>query len=131
MSNNFEKCMKIAEFAQKNQQDRRQYEFKIFISYVTLLALGIWKTDDIGGFCYILGSLVGFSYLLYLLWQIRVSIANRNDGYRRDYYLEKAEDILYPDWAVEEKLPNEYRDKKCFLNPKIKIIPKIWQVCKN
>ena len=41
MNNDFEKYMQIAEFAQKNQHDRRQHEYKIFISYVTLLALGI------------------------------------------------------------------------------------------
>ena len=119
--------MQIAKFAAERQQDRRQYEFKIFISYVTLLALAIWKYKPIDGFCWIMAFMVLGSYLLYLLWLIRVSTANRNEGYRRDYYLQQAEDNLCPYRIVKKELPNEYREKKCLRKPKINIVPKMWQ----
>ena len=131
MSDKFDKLMQIAKFAAERQQDRRQYEFKIFISYVTLLALAIWKYKPIykpiDVSCWIMASMVLGSYLLYLLWLIRVSTANRNEGYRRDYYLQQAEDNLCPYRIVKKELPNEYREKKCLRKPKINIVPKMWQ----
>ena len=138
MNDKFDKLMQIAKFAAERQQDRRQYEFKIFISYVTLLALAIWEYKPIGVSCWIMAFIVLGSYLLYLLWLIRVSTANRNDGYRRDYYLQQAEDNLCPYRIVKKELPNEYREKKCLRKPKINIVPKMgqfwmrWdQLCEN
>ena len=110
MSNDFEKCMQIAEFAQKNQHDRRQYEFKIFISYMTLLTLGIWKTDEIqkiANACLILGIVVGLSYLAYFLWCVKLAWANHNDETRRNYYLATAEWILCLSDNVKP-VPSEY-----------------------
>ena len=116
MSNGFEKCMQIAEFAQKNQHDRRQYEFKIFISYVTLLALGIWKTDEIqkiDNACLILGSVVGLSYIFYFFWNVKLACANYNDETRRNYYLAAAEVNLFHSANIKpvptqyDRLPND------------------------
>ena len=118
--------MQIADFAAKRHQDRRQYEFRIFIACVTLLALAIYKAPDIADHCCIVALLVGVSYFLYILWAIRVSTANRNDGHRRDYYLEKAEDILCSCYGVRPP-PNEYRPAQ----NKIKEVPKMWQVLKG
>ena len=39
----FERTLHIADFAAQRLENRRQFEFKIFISYVTLLVLGIYK----------------------------------------------------------------------------------------
>ena len=114
MSNNFEKCMQIAEFAQKNQQDRRQYEFKIFISYMTLLALGIWKAKEIGKIDnegIIVGIVVGFSYLAYFVWCLKLALANYNDETRRNYYLAIAEDRLNNIKPVPTEYPRPPSDK--------------------
>ena len=114
MSNDFEKCMQIAEFAQKNQQDRRQYEFKIFISYMTLLVLAIWKTKEIGKIdnaCIIVGIVVGLSYLAYFVWCLRLALANYNDETRRNYYLAIAEDRLNNIKPVPTEYPRPPSDK--------------------
>ena len=115
MSNNFEKCMQIAEFAQKNQQDRRQYEFKIFISYMTLLALGIWKAKEIGKIDnegIIVGIVVGFLLLSLLRfgvlnwhWQIIMMKLGEN------YYLAIAEDRLNNIKPVPTEYPRPPSDK--------------------
>ena len=101
MNNDFQKCMQIAEFAQKNQHDRRGYEYKIFISYVTLLALGIYKTGDIAVNCWWTALLVLGSYLAYLLWCIRLAVANHNDEARRNWFLTSAQNILYRSGCVK------------------------------
>ena len=127
MNNKFERIMQIADFAAKRQQDRRQYEFRIFIAYVTLIALAIYKSEAIDGSCYVMGSFVGLSYFLYLLWLLRVSRANLNDGYRRNFYLEKAEDMLYSRYV---RIKNEYEEENGEEN-RIRKVPKILQVCKG
>ena len=127
MNNKFERIMQIADFAAKRQQDRRQYEFRIFIAYVTLIALAIYKSGAIDGSCYVMGSFVGLSYFLYLLWLIRVSRANLNDGYRRNFYLKKAEDMLY---SRDVRIKNEYEEENGEEN-RIRKVPKILQVCKG
>ena len=109
MSNDFEKCMQIAEFAQKNQHDRRQYEFKIFVSYVTLLALGIYKAKEISencNVCLILGSVVLVSYILYFFWNVKLALANYNDETRRNYYLGAAEVRLFQSANIIDIITN-------------------------
>ena len=150
MNNDFDKCMQIAEFAQKNQHDRRAYEYKIFISYVTLLVLGIWKADAISIHCYWGIAVVLGSYLAYLLWCVRLAVANHNDQFRRDWYLMAAECRLYLSNNVK-RVPSDYTDKSedrineeskwyqwykkwCQSNSeedKIKRVPKFWQFWKG
>ena len=112
MSNDFEKCMQIAEFAQRNQHDRRQYEFKIFISYVTLLVLGIYRADKIDIPCEFGLLLVWVSYILYFIWNVKLALANYNDETRRNYYLAKAEVRLCLSDNVKP-VPTEYDRPPC------------------
>ena len=98
---NFEQTMQIAEFAAERLENRRQYEFKIFISYVTLLVLAIYEKHHIEVLnsnaespykWYGLGLLF-LMHFFYISWTISLSVANRNDSDRRNYYLRKAECI--------------------------------------
>lgn len=43
----FQQTLEIAEFASQRLENRRQFEFKIFISYVTLLVLAIYEGHHI------------------------------------------------------------------------------------
>ena len=43
----FDRTLQIAEFAAQRLENRRQFEFKIFISYVTLLVLAIYEGHHI------------------------------------------------------------------------------------
>ena len=94
---NFEQTLQIADFAVQRLENRRQYEFKIFISYVTLLVLAIYKHDLLKPSLW--GEFIGlvcglcFIHTLYISWTIRLSVANRNDSKRRDFYLRKTECI--------------------------------------
>ena len=127
MKNDFDKCMQIAEFAQKNQHDRRAYEYKIFISYVTMLVFGIWKADAISIHCYWGIALVLGSYLAYLLWCIRLAVANHNDEARRNWFLTSAQNILYRCGCVK-RMPSDYG---CEPEGKIERVPKFWQLPKG
>lgn len=95
----FERSMQIAEFAAERGEDRRQYEFKIFISYVTLLVLAIYESHHIevpndDGFYKWYGlALLLSMHLFYVLWTLSLSVANMNDSYRRNFYLKKAQCI--------------------------------------
>ena len=125
MNNDFQKCMQIAEFAQKNQHDRRQYEYKIFISYVTLLALGIWKADTISIHWWWGIALIWGSYWAYLLWCVRLAVANSNDQARRNWYLTKAEDKLYSRYV---RIKSEYGGQS---EREIKEVPRFWHGSKG
>ena len=127
MKDRFERVIQIAKFGAQRLENRRQYEFKIFISYVTLLALAIYKADKIDCSLFVLVLLL-FIHILYISWLIRVSVANRNDGYRRDFYLKKAEDILYSPY---NRIYNEYDRDSNPEKPIIKRVPKIWQLWKG
>ena len=127
MKEKFERVIRIAEFGAERLENRRQYEFKIFISYVTLLALGIYKSDKVDCSFFVLILLLSI-HVLYISWLIRVSVANRNDGFRRDFYLKKAEDILYSPY---NRIYSEYDRGNNPEKPIIKRVPKIWQLWKG
>ena len=114
---NFEQTLQIAEFAVQRLEDRRQYEFKIFISYVTLLVLAIYKHDLLKlSLCEeFIGLVCGlcFIHTLYISWIVRLSVANRNDSNRRNFYLRKTECISVRllrgfDDPLCRKMKNEY-----------------------
>ena len=102
---NIDSMLEIADMAEQWHHNRRQLEFRIMISYTTLLALALYqviKTRDpqisfdaywaiilIGG----LGLL--FVLVIYWRWQYIFHIASNNDVRRRDFYLKKAEVILH------------------------------------
>ena len=110
----FERTFQIAEYARQSGENRRQYEFKIFISYVTLLILTIHESHHIEDLnkCFVLGLLL-VVYIFYIAWTISLSVANQNDGARRNFYLQRAEYISdsflekfgHP---LSQKLPSDY-----------------------
>ena len=130
----FEQTLQIAEFASQRLENRRQFEFKIFISYMTLLVLAIYEGHHIKvpndealyGWC-VLGLLIVMHYF-YISWTISLSVAMRNDSERKNFYLQKAEYIsasLLKKFGnpLCRKMNNEY----CRLCPdemKVKIVPK-------
>ena len=138
---NFEQALQIAEFASQRGEDRRQYEFKIFISYVTLLVLAIYEGHHIEDFSnndalcglFVLGLLF-VMYFSYILWTISLSVANQNDSNRRNFYLQKSEYISVSllkqfDDPLCRKMKSEY----CHLCPdenKIEKVPNVVQAFK-
>lgn len=135
----FERTLQIAEYARQSGENRRQYEFKIFISYVTLLILGIYEGHHIEipsgdhEALYRWGVLVLLFvvHFVYIAWTISLSVANQNDGVRRNFYLQKSEYIskcLLKKFGdpLSRKLESDYPE---FLpNEKIKIVPRFYQV---
>ena len=135
----FEQTFQIAEFARQSGENRRQYEFKIFISYVTLLILGIYEGHhieipndaykELSGFFIV--ALLSVIHFFYIAWTFSLSVANQNDGARRDFYLQKSEYIsrrLLMEFGdpLSQKLDNEY--SKLCSNKKINIVPKFYEV---
>ena len=110
----FERMMQLAEFGARRHDERRQVEFRIFIAYNTLLVLAFyyfqkmkpWWANIVGNLYVPESILKGldtwsvpiglvFIHFVYLLWQIRLSIALVNDASRRNFYLKKAECIFH------------------------------------
>ena len=100
---NFDSMLTIAEMAEQWHHNRRQLEFKIMISYTTLLALALYQIikprevpvsfDVHWAIVLCLGLLLVFG--IYWRWQYIFHIASNNDVRRRDFYLKKAELILH------------------------------------
>ena len=95
----FEEMLQLAEFGAKRMAERRSTEFKIFVSYMTLLVLALYQlikqdnfelSDDDG---VVLCILALFIHIIYFMWQVGVAIAMRNDAHRRNVYLKEAEGI--------------------------------------
>ena len=98
---NFDKMLALAELGAKQHNDRRQVEFRIFISYITLLALAFYQLIKVNNFnvsWWVIGLaalVLGGVHALYWKWQSIIHIASNNDVRRRDFYLKKAECIAY------------------------------------
>lgn len=93
----FERMVQLAEFGAKRHDERRVVEFRIFIAYNTLLVLAFYqlaKIEALKAPGWVTVGLV-LIHVVYLLWQIRLSRALINDGWRRNFYLKKAECILH------------------------------------
>ena len=111
--NKFQEMLQLAEFGAKRLEERRSVEFKIFISYTTLLVLALYQLikqqnpihdffkliiqkDSIslesweGVILYILALSM---HTIYVMWQVGVGIAMDNDAHRRNFYLKEAENI--------------------------------------
>ena len=147
----FERMVQLAEFGAKRHDERRQVEFRVFIAYITLLVLAFYKVEEIEALnrpdLVILGLLS--IHCVYLLWEIRLSIAMQNDESRRNFYLKKAECILDHLW----KHPNvpfyprknvcvtfrhsDGKDKICeyklfkMEEPEITLVPPMWKFWKH
>jgi hypothetical protein len=93
----FERMVQLAEFGARRHDERRQVEFRIFIAYNTLLVLAFYQIDKIASLnssnCWVILGLC-LIHFVYLMWQVRLSRALINDGWRRNFYLKKAECIL-------------------------------------
>ena len=128
----FEQTLQIADFAAQRLENRRQYEFKIFISYVTLLVLAIYEGHhiEVPNGWYGLGVfvLLFVMHLFYISWTISMSVAMRNDSGRKNFYMQKAEyisDSLLKKFG--DPLCRELKSKYPRLCPndnKVKIVPK-------
>ena len=103
---NFDSMLAIAGMAEEWHNNRRQLEFRIMISYTTLLALAVYqviKPRESGldffdvPWGWILTACLGLVFILgiYCRWQYTFHIASNNDVRRRDFYLKKAELILH------------------------------------
>ena len=137
---NFEQTLQIAEFASQRLENRRQYEFKIFISYVTLLVLAIYEGHHIElsnngvlyGLCVL--WLLFVIHFFYILWTISLSVANGNDSNRRNFYLQKSEYISVSLLKqFDDPLCRETKSEYCRLCPhenKIKKVPNVFQAFK-
>ena len=93
----FERMVELAEFGARRHDERRQVEFRVFIAYMTLLALAFYQIDKIANLNALALVITGLSliHLVYLFWQVRLSRALVNDAWRRNFYLKKAECILH------------------------------------
>ncbi|MYB92797.1 hypothetical protein F4167_03950 [Candidatus Poribacteria bacterium] len=109
----FQRILSLAEFGVKRIEERRTVEFRIFISYITLLVLALYQLskqqNSIHDFFksiipkdsvnlklwegIILYALVLCIHIIYVIWQVGIGIAMDNDSYRRNFYLKKAEEI--------------------------------------
>lgn len=98
---NFDKMLALAELGAKQHNDRRQVEFRVFISYITLLALAFYQLMKVSNlnvswWPIVLAVLtLVVVHILYCMWQTTMHIASNNDVRRRDFYLKKAESIAY------------------------------------
>ena len=102
----FNEMLEMAELAANGHRERRQLEFRISISYVTLLSLALYQliklTPGETGFIdvswwmiILLCVVLSFLHWIYLDWLNTLHIASNNDVRRRDFYLKKAEVIAY------------------------------------
>ena len=109
----FQRILSLAEFGVKRMEERRTVEFRIFISYITLLVLALYQLskqqNSIHDFFksiiqkdsvnlellegIILWVLALCIHIIYVIWQVGIGIAMDNDSYRRNFYLKKAEEI--------------------------------------
>ncbi len=101
---NYKNMLEMAEFAATRMDQRKTVEFRIFISYMTPLILATYYAIKVKPIYVIdvnLGTIVILSIMLigihivYISWQIGISVAMRNDAQRRNFCLKKAECILH------------------------------------
>lgn len=99
-----DEMLAIAEFAANGHRERRQLEFRISISYITLLSLALYQviklnaagTGNVPWWVIILVCVLLIAlHWKYLDWLYTLHIASNNDVRRRDFYLKKAEVIAY------------------------------------
>ena len=156
----FERMVQLAEFGAKRHDERRVVEFRIFIAYNTLLVLAFYqfaKIEDLNAPGWVTGGLV-LIHVVYMLWEIRLSSALLNDGWRRNFYLKKAECLLHhlqkepkspfcprDDFYVTITLGSEMdKQSKCckkgkiseyelfkMHEPNIILVPPMWKVWKH
>ncbi|MDE0313350.1 MAG: hypothetical protein OXM61_00480 [Candidatus Poribacteria bacterium] len=97
----FDKMLAMADYAAKGHIERRQVEFRISISYITLLSLALYHvikldgTGDVPELVALVCVLLLALHCVYCNWLFTIHTASNNDVRRRDFYLKKAEVIAY------------------------------------
>ncbi|RKU06424.1 hypothetical protein C6501_18810 [Candidatus Poribacteria bacterium] len=99
----FEMVLDLAEFSAKRMEARRSVEFRMFISYMTLLVLAFYRFPTFSfdntppeqrWGLFIIAILIHF---LYITLQIGIARAMKNDSTKRNYYSKIAESLSgYP-----------------------------------
>ena len=103
---NLASTLELAKFGADRHNERRQLEFRIFISYITLLALALYHVlkpedpifnvvDASFSSLFLRVSVLYLIHFFYCWWQKNVSISLINDVRSRDFYLRKAQCISY------------------------------------
>lgn len=97
--NKFNMMLDLAEFSAKRLEARRSVEFRMFISYMTLLLIvfyrfPVFSFDDISVLekWLLIASAIGI-HILYLSLQAGIAYANQNDATKRNYYSKIAESL--------------------------------------
>ena len=121
----FEAILALAEFGAKRMEQRRTTEFQIFISYITLIVLGLYilitKKNDVSGIiksgsaAFLCISLVLIN-LIYVIWQIGLGRAMASDATRRNYYIKIAEKLTGHSLCVKKRGKNKGEDNKIIVN---------------
>ncbi len=89
----FEMVLKLAEFSANRMEARRSVEFRIFISYMTLLVLAFYRFptfsfDNIpSGQRWGLFIIAILIHLIYIALQVGIAKAMRNDACKRNHYI--------------------------------------------
>lgn len=121
----FEAMLALAEFGAERMERRRTTEFQIFISYTTLIALGLYviitkldviisKNNILGtifmnnGAMWVCITLVLINFI-YIIWQVAVGRAMENDASRRNFYVNISQELI-------GHSPNEKKRGKGFEN---------------
>lgn len=98
----FDAMLALAEFGANRMERRGSIEFQIFISYTTLIVIGLYviitkNTDVVGVLKNISAMLLCTTLVLiniiYIIWQVGLGRAMQNDAVRRNYYVKKAQDL--------------------------------------
>ena len=123
----FEAMLKLAEFGANRMERRQSTEFQIFISYTTLIVLGLYviitKHDDvddvfINASATLLCISLAFINFIYIIWQVGLGRAMENDATRRNYYVIKAQDLTGRSPTLERRDKNKEVEYTIFVNTK-------------
>lgn len=104
-NHSLEHMLKLSKLGADGHKERRNLEFRIFVSYLTSLGLLLYQVhkpedpilQETNGFWppFIFSTALFFIHCLYCAWQRNIAIALINDVRRRDFYLLKAQCLSY------------------------------------
>lgn len=102
---NFDHMLELAKYGAERHNERRHVEFRIFISYITVLGLifyhaikpedAILQGQEDLGLSIVLVIFLLTIHSFYFWWKRNFFIASINDVRRRDFYLLKAQCIAH------------------------------------
>lgn len=119
----FDAMLTLAEFGANRMERRRTIEFQIFISYTTLVVLGIYviiknqnevtnvfKNDSV---IFLFLALAAINFI-YIMWQVGLCRAMENDNVRRNFYVDKAQQLI--GIVPNEDIRGEKKESKIVIN---------------